>query len=261
MGVLSEILTAKRCEVQELRLRAPNFLRDVNPRLEPRAVSLHRNPGDALRLIAELKFRSPSAGALSRHLDVEGRALAYRAGGASMMSVLCDGAFFDGDYRHLTRARNTCDIPLLCKEFILDEVQLEYAAASGADWVLLIVRCLDQAALERLIAASQRLGLGALVEVHDPAEATIALNAGATIIGVNARDLDTLEMHPEKAAHVLAQLPREVTSLHLSGIKSPVEVAHLANSTVHGALIGEALMRQDDPTALLTSLTQAAANK
>lgn len=261
MGVLSEILTAKRSEIQALRRRAPSVLNEASPRRQPRPVSLCRHPGEPLRLIAELKFRSPSAGPLSRHLDVEGRALAYRDGGASMMSILCDGAFFDGDYTHLTRAREACDIPLLCKEFVLDEVQLEYAAASGADWVLLIVRCLEQATLKRLIAASERLGLGALVEVHAPEEVVTALNAGATIIGVNARDLDTLEMRPEQAANIVANLPGEVTSLHLSGIKSPLDVRRLADSAVHGALIGETLMRQDDPTALLTSLTQAAGTK
>lgn len=260
MGVLAEILAAKRAELPKLRTRVAELSR-ASAALRPRPTSLYRPAGEPLRLIAELKFRSPSAGPLSRHLDVEGRARAYQRGGASMMSVLCDGAFFDGDYSHLTRARAASDLPLLCKEFVVDEVQLECAALSGADWVLLIVRCLDASTLGRLIRETERLGLGALVEVHDPSEVAVALDAGASVIGVNARNLDTLEMRPAQAAAVLAQLPAHVTTLHLSGIKTPTDVAQLAASPVHGALIGEVLMRQDDPTPLLSSLVEAARTK
>jgi indole-3-glycerol phosphate synthase len=255
MGVLSQILSAKQAEIQLLRERAKDALRA--PQFKPRAVSLFREAGSPLRLIAELKFRSPSAGPLSHSLDVEGRALAYQTGGASMMSVLCDGPFFDGDYSHLTRARKACDIPLLCKEFVLDEVQLQYAAASGADWVLLIVRCVEPALLRRLIGCASDLGLGALVEVHTAADVEVALQAGATTIGVNARDLDTLQMDPERASQILACVPPHVTSLHLSGIRTPTDVATIAASRVHGALIGEVLMRQDDPVPLLESLVAA----
>lgn len=256
MGVLSNIIASKQAELAQLRSEADALLR--TPRFRPRPVSLFREPGDDLRLIAELKFRSPSAGPLSRHLDVEGRARAYEAGGASMMSVLCDRAFFDGDYSHLVRAREASNLPLLCKEFIIDEIQLQYAAANGADWVLLIVRCVTPDTLKRLIVSAANLGLGALVEVHAPDELDIALAAGATVVGVNARDLDTLEMHAERATQVLAALPPHIVSLHLSGLKTPSDVAALANSRVHGALIGEVLMRQDDPIPLLSSLASAA---
>lgn len=256
MGVLSKIIATKHDEVRQLRQRAPEVLSKRHD-FSPRPSSLFRHPGEPLRLIAELKFRAPSTGPLSRHLSVEERAQAYQAGGASMMSVLCDSAFFDGDYSHLTRARQVTDLPLLCKEFVVDEVQLEYAAASGADWVLLIVRCLEPAVLKRLWTAATALGLGALVEVHSPEEVNVALDAGATLIGVNSRDLDTLEMRPNQAARILAELPSHVTALHLSGIKTPADVASLAQSRVHGALIGEVLMRQDDPLPLLRSLAAA----
>jgi indole-3-glycerol phosphate synthase len=256
MGVLSQILAAKQAEIHQLRERAKDSL--CSPQFRPRPVSLFREPGSPLRLIAELKFRSPSAGPLSRTLDVEGRALAYQSGGASMMSVLCDGPFFDGEYSHLARVRSTCDIPLLCKEFVLDEIQLQYAAASGADWVLLIVRCLTPLALQQLIRRATDLGLGALVEVHSTEDLNVALEAGASVIGVNARDLDTLEMRAGQAASVLASVPPHITSLHLSGLKTPSDVASLASSRVHAALIGEVLMRLDDPVPLLTSLAAAA---
>lgn len=257
MGVLSEIIASKHAEVEKLRQRAPEVLSKSHG-FSPRPVSLFRQPGQALRLIAELKLRSPSAGPLSRRLSVEERAQAYKAGGASMMSVLCDGPFFDGDFSHLSRARRVTDLPLLCKEFVVDEIQLEYAAASGADWVLLIVRCLPPELVGRLLKAATALGLGTLVEVYSPEEVNIALDAGATVIGVNSRDLDTLEMRPELAAKILAELPSHVTSLHLSGLKTPADVAPLAQSRVHGALIGEVLMRQDDPLPLLQSLAAAA---
>lgn len=257
MGVLTEIVASKHAEVQRLRQRAPEVLSKSHG-FSPRPTSLFREPGQALRLIAELKLRSPSAGPLSRRLSVEERAQVYQAGGASMMSVLCDGPFFDGDYSHLARARRVSDLPLLCKEFVVDEIQLEYAAVNGADWVLLIVRCVEPATLERLVNAATALGLGALVEVYTPEEVNIALDAGATVIGVNSRDLDTLEMRPEQAARILAELPNHVTSLHLSGIKTPADVVPLAQGRVHGALIGEVLMRQDDPLPLLQSLASAA---
>lgn len=256
MGVLAEILASKHVEIERLRQRATS-LTDV-PALTPRPVSLRRATGEPLRLIAELKFKSPSAGALSTALDVAARASVYERCGASMMSVLCDKPFFGGDYSHLTIARQASSIPLLCKEFILDEIQLEYAANCGADWALLIVRCLEPTQLSRLIAAAERLKLGALVEVHTAEEVDVALKAGASIIGVNARDLDTLEMRAEQAAHILATLPNEVISFHLSGIKAAGDVASLAQTRVHGALIGEVLMRQDNPATLLSSLVDAA---
>lgn len=257
MGVLSRILSAKQAALPELRARAKAAL-DGPEVFVPRQISLFREPGTPLRLIAELKFRSPSAGPLSRTLSVEERALAYRAGGASMMSVLCDQPFFDGDYSHLTRARRASDLPVLCKEFVIDESQLQLAAASGADWVLLIVRCLKPESLHQLIRSATNLGLGALVEVYSPAEVSVALDAGATVIGVNARDLDTLVMNAEQATEILNSLPPHVTSLHLSGLKTPADVAAVASGRVHGALIGEVLMRQDDPVPLLSSLAAAA---
>lgn len=256
MGVLSQILAAKHDEVERLHQRPPEYL--VTPLFAPRPVSLRRAEGQPLRLIAELKFRSPSAGTLSTALNVEERARAYWRAGASMMSVLCDQPFFGGDFNHLTRARRASDLPLLCKEFIIDEIQLRCAAAAGADWALLIVRCLSKDSLPRLVQTAIQLGLSALVEVHDANEVARALDAGATIIGVNARDLDTLEMRPEQAARVLSELPADVTALHLSGLKTPSDLAPLVRGRVDGALIGEVLMRQDDPVPLLRSLADAA---
>lgn len=254
MAVLEDIIKAKRQEVLKLReAPLPPLPSEPGP-----SVSLKRAPGGALNLIAELKYRSPSAGALSRVLDTAGRARAYHESGAAMMSVLCDGPFFDGSFEDLRKAKASAPIPLLCKEFIIDEVQLHYARAFGASWALLIVRCLSQAELRKLIATSFELGLTPLVEVHTEAEVPVALEAGATVIGVNARDLDTLKMDAARAARVLNLLPDEVTALHLSGLKTPDDIQQLAQTRADGALIGEILMRQDDPRELLTALVSAA---
>lgn len=251
--MLREILGHKREELPALRrARLP-----PPPPLRP--VELSRAPGEGLKLIAEIKRRSPSAGPLSTALGVAERARVYERGGARMLSVLCDSKYFDGSYDHLALARAATELPILCKEFVLDECQLDAARAHGADAVLLIVRCLTPERLAVLIAAAQSRGLAALVEVHAPAEATIALDAGATLIGVNARDLDTLELHPEQARRVLAALPAPIVRVHLSGIHTDAQVTEVARSPADAALIGESLMRADDPLPLLSSLVAACA--
>jgi len=252
MGNLDQILQQKRSEIPELRARrlpTPPALREV---------TLERTDGQPLRILAEIKLRSPSAGALSTKLSVAERAAAYDRAGASMASVLCDTHFFDGSYEHLSQARSAAKIPLLCKEFVIDEAQLDCARAYGADAVLLIVRCLDDDALEHLFQAAEARGLLALVEVSTEDEAQRAIAVGATTIGVNARDLDTLAMHPEQAARVLANLPKHIAKLHLSGLASPADIARIRDNGADGALVGEVLMRQDDPEPLLRSLVEAA---
>jgi indole-3-glycerol phosphate synthase len=253
MGVLDEILDTKRREL--LALGEP-----VLPSAPAsRPLALGRKAGEPLRIIAEIKRRSPSAGALSTTLSVGERAAAYARAGASMLSVLCDSAFFDGSYEHLQRARDACDLPLLCKEFVLDERQLDLARAHGADAVLLIVRCLPEARVEKLVTAARERGLEPLVEVTTEAEARIAVQAGARLIGVNARDLDTLQMDPARATAVLAGLPSSVVRVHLSGLGTPEAVAAVAQGHADAALLGEALMRLDDPEPLLRRIVEAAA--
>src|SRR5690606_15256778 len=136
---------------------------------------------------------------------------AYERAGAAMVSVLCDARFFDGGYPHLTEARGAVALPLLCKEFVIDEVQLDAARAFGADAVLIIVRCLTPDRVAALVAAARERDLVPFVEIANEAEARIALDAGADLIGVNARDLDTLAMDPQRAETVLAGLPEGIT--------------------------------------------------
>lgn len=251
MGVLDDILRAKRKELAALRQLV---LPSPPPR---RAVQLARRAGEGLRFIAEIKRRSPSAGELSTRLTVSERARAYELGGADMISVLCDATFFAGSHQHLAEARSATSLPILCKDFVIDEVQLDVALAHGADAVLLIARCLEPARLRALAKGARERGLEVLAEVHAPSEVPVVLDAGATLVGVNARDLDTLEMRAEQARRILAELPEGVTRVHLSGLSNEEQVQAVASSGADAALIGECLMRQDDPTALLQRLVAA----
>lgn len=251
-GVLGEILATKASEVLALRKRR------LPPGPPRRPLALARPAGAPLRLITEIKRRSPSAGALSVKLSVKDRARAYERGGASMLSVLCDERYFDGGFAHLAEAREACGLPLLCKEFVIDEVQLDAARSYGADAVLIIVRCLAPERVAPLVRAARERELEPFVEIATEAEIGLALDAGATLVGVNARDLDTLAMDAERAARMLRALPPEVVGVHLSGLKTPDAVRAVARGPAHAALIGETLMRQDDPEPLLRSLVAAA---
>lgn len=252
-GVLQRILQAKWAEMPELRRRR------LPPPPKLRPVDLSRGPGQPLRLIAEIKRRSPSAGALSTELSVPARAVAYERAGARMMSVLCDWQFFGGRYEDLAAAREATNLPVLCKEFVVDECQLDAARAYGASAVLLIVRCLAPQRLHALVRGARERELLPFVEVVNEEEARLALEAGATCIGVNARDLDTLSMDLARAERVLAGLPPSITRAHFSGISGAEQVARVAQSGADAALVGEVLMRQADPEPLLRSFVAAAA--
>jgi indole-3-glycerol phosphate synthase len=253
MGVwLDQILAVKKAEIAQL----VGVTLPVPP--ARRVVQLARPTGAPLRIVAEIKRRSPSAGPLSTRLGVAERAAAYERAGAAMISVLCDRTYFDGSPSHLRAARAATSVPLLCKDFILHERQLALARAWGADAALLIVRCLAPGQLLELVHAARVHDLVPLVEVTNEAELAIALDAKAPLVGVNARDLDTQQMDLARAARVLAAIPDGTVRLHLSGVSSANDVARLAGSAADAALIGEILMRADDPEPLLRSLTAAA---
>jgi indole-3-glycerol phosphate synthase len=263
MSVLDEILSATAREVARLRT-GPIPARRAGPPIDV-AARLRRAKGAPLAIIAEIKKRSPSAGPLSTALTAAARAAAYEAAGAAMISVLVDRAHFDGGYEDLAAARETVTTPLLCKGFIVDEVQIEAASSAGADAILLIARILDDAALARLHHAARERGLMPIVEVIDDAELDRALALDgdrSLVVGVNARDLATLDMDPARAAAVAQRIPERAVALWFSGVGSPAEVARLAAvreaRELDGALIGESLMRRDDPSPLLTEMVRAA---
>ena len=252
MGWLERILATKREELARLA----GFTLPAPP--ARRGVALDRAPGAPLHLIAEIKRRSPSAGALSTVLGVAERAVAYERGGAAMISVLCDRTYFGGDPAHLRAARAATTRPLLCKDFIIHERQLAVARAFGADAALLIARCVAPRHLDELVRAARDHDLVPLVEVATEAEVEAALAAHAPILGVNARDLDTLEIDLDRARRVLRAIPRGVTRVHLSGVAGAADVRRIAATPADAALIGEVLMRADDPEPLLRELVAAA---
>jgi indole-3-glycerol phosphate synthase len=199
-GVLDEILQQKRAEVWKLKA-APSYVRIPSGPRDLVRNALRREPGSPLRLIAEIKRKSPSAGALSTKLTAEARAKAYAEAGASMISVLTDQKFFGGSWDDLCDVRMSLPrTAVLAKEFVVDERQLFEAAACGADAVLLIVRILEAGELAKLVTASRHLRLEPVVEVVTEEELEVALAADAHVIGVNARDLDTLVMDALRAA-------------------------------------------------------------
>lgn len=251
MSLLREILAQKRDEI--VRLRRQTL--PVAP--ERRSVKLKRGPGEPLALIAELKRRSPSAGPLSTVLDVSARARVYERSGARMLSVLTDRRWFDGDFSDLTLAREATALPILCKEFVIDESQLDMARAHGADAVLLIVRFIEDASrLAELVQAARSRELEPLVEIASDREALVALDSGASLVGVNARDLDDLSLDPERAKRVLSGLPDSVVRLHFSSLKTPDDVGRVAEGQADAALVGEALMRLDDPRELCLDMVR-----
>jgi indole-3-glycerol phosphate synthase len=273
---LQEILATKRREIEALRGASRACGATARDPLDVVA-ALRRSSGagagsagalpasarvGALRLVTEVKLRSPSAGSLSRALTPGARAVAYAREGAAMVSVLCDGPFFDGAWEHLQEARAAIDgaglaVPLLAKEFVLDRRQIEEARDRGADAVLLIARIVDAAALRALVHAARDEGIEPLVEVVDETELASALDAGARVVGVNARDLDTLAMDAARASRVLASIPGDVVAVHFSGLKSAADVASVARGRADAALVGETLMRRDDPGPLLRELVDA----
>jgi indole-3-glycerol phosphate synthase len=260
---LERILASKRAEVAALESRDDEPATARRGTLDvPRA--LRRGPGAPLRILAEIKRKSPSAGALSLAVDAGARAEAYARGVAAMVSVLCDGPFFGGSWDDLTRARTAVDrlardVPILAKEFVIDESQIDRARATGADAVLLIARIVSPSRLRELHAAARARDLWPMVEVMDEAELASALACGARIIGVNARDLDTLAMDSVRAARVLDAIPEDRVRVHLSGIKTEDDVRAVARTRADAALVGETLMREADPEPLLRRLLAAGA--
>jgi indole-3-glycerol phosphate synthase len=206
-----------------------------------------------VNVIAECKRRSPSRGVLKADYDPVAQARAYADGGAAAISVLTEPSFFDGDLAHLMAVRAAVSVPLLRKDFVVDEYQLFEAVVAGADAVLLIVSALAPAALARLHAAATALGLAVLVEVHDEAELDIAL--GASIIGVNNRNLRTLAVDTAVSERLAARMPADVIAVSESGLTGPDDVARMQALGYRAFLIGERLMTSGDPARDLRRLT------
>jgi indole-3-glycerol phosphate synthase len=212
---------------------------------------------DRVNVIAECKRRSPSRGVLRAEYDPVAIARGYVDAGAAAISVLTEPTFFDGSIEHLAAIRAAVDAPLLRKDFIVSEYQLLEAKAAGADAVLLIVAALRPSELASLLASATTLGLDALVEVHDGDEATIALTAGARIVGVNNRNLRTLEVDVEASERLIGQIPEDVVAVSESGLRSAEDLVRLQALGYRAFLIGERFMVEADPGAALRDLLGA----
>lgn len=207
-----------------------------------------------VNVIAECKRRSPSKGVLARAYDPVVIARAYAQGGAAAISVLTEPAFFDGALEHLAAVRAAVEVPLLRKDFVVDPYQLLEARANGADAVLLIVAALDQSALEDLQTRAWDMGLATLVEVHDDQELSRAVASGARVVGVNNRNLRTLQVDVTASDRLAAAIPAHVTAVSESGLQSRADLERLAAAGYDAFLIGERFMTDPDPAAALREL-------
>lgn len=213
-----------------------------------------QGPLASLACVGEFKRKSPSAGWINQGAAPAAVAAAYQAAGASALSVLTDAPFFGGSLDDLRAARAACTLPVLRKDFILDAYQLVEARAAGADAVLLIVAALDDTALRALLAEGLALGLDVLVEAHDEGEVRRAVDAGATLVGVNHRDLRTFEMDMTLAVRMRPLLPPGTTVVAESGLGSAEDLRRMADAGIDAVLVGERLMRGADPGAALKNL-------
>ena len=211
--------------------------------------------GNSVKVVAEVKRTSPSKGTINRGLDVADQVVAYEAGGAAALSILTEPTRFGGSNEDLIRARAAVRIPLLKKDFHVETVQILEARSVGASAALVIARAVPPARLQELVTAGNDLGLEILVEVRDERELDLALRFGAQLIGVNNRDLETLEIDPETAVRLVPLIPQDVVAIAESGVKSAKDVERYANAGADAVLVGSELSASSDPEAAVRSLT------
>jgi indole-3-glycerol phosphate synthase len=262
-SILGEVISRRRERVTEARARVPlaklekaartrEDLRDFSGAME--------GGGTRIRVIAELKRASPSAGVLRRDFDPRAIALGYEAAGAAALSVLTEEDHFLGSLQDLADARAAVRLPVLQKDFILEPYQVFESAAAGADALLLIVAALEDRDLRELFKLSNELGLAALVEVHDEAELDRALDVGAKLVGVNNRNLKTLQVDLETSFRLRPRIPAGVICVSESGIRTPSDSKRLEEARYDAALIGERFMTAEAPGHELAEFLKAGAD-
>ena len=256
--VLQQILGRKGREVRRRRRRGWAITEPADARGVPDAL---RRQGGAPRVIAEVKFRSPSAGPIRPRSAGEGVrvALGYARGGAAAVSVLADGPGFGGCPLEVRRVARAVSVPVLFKEFVLDEVQLDLAVHAGASMALLLVRAVEAPRLNELVEACRHRGLEPVVEAADEGELETALASEASIVGVNARDLRTFAVDPARAARLIESIPPERVAVYMSGVRTDDDLRRVRDGRADAALVGEGLMRAPDPGDRLKSWLEAIA--
>ena len=254
-GALEAIALRKRGEVDQLRCAESALWAKAESLPPARGIAATLRGG---AIIAEMKRRSPSGGVLRSTLDPLAIATVYAACGVAAISVLTDGPDFGGSLDDLAQVRQAVDIPLLRKDFTLDPVQIAEARVAGADWVLLIVAMLDADTLDHCLGGVARSGAQAIVEVHDVAEARVAIAAGAECIGINNRNLQTLTTDLDTFERVRHAIPDGIVCIAESGVRSPEDVTRLVKKGADAVLVGELLMRAASPETMCTAIVTAA---
>ncbi|WP_088281474.1 indole-3-glycerol phosphate synthase TrpC [Ideonella sp. A 288] len=257
--ILDRIVAVKREEVAAAR--AVRDLASLRAEAEQRrdqrgfaAAMRGRLAAGRPAVIAEIKKASPSKGVIREHFVPSEIAASYARHGAACLSVLTDERFFQGSAAYLRQARAACDLPVLRKDFMIDDYQVVEAAAMGADCILLIAACLDDAQLADLESCATGLGLDVLVEVHDGAELDRALRLKTPLVGINNRNLRSFEVTLDTTLALLPQVPADRLLVTESGILGPADVQRMRSAGVHAFLVGEAFMRAPDPGVALAAL-------
>ena len=257
MSILQTILEQKHLEVEEAKRRIP--LQVLKDRLK--AAPSHRPFADSLRnkefaVIAEIKRASPSRGILVPNFDHRKLAEEFRSGGAAALSVLTDAKFFQGDPKFLMEIREAVDLPLLRKDFIMDEYQIYESKLLGADAILLIVKALPQDQLERLHSEARSIGLEVLVETHTREEIEQANGISAELIGINNRDLESFDVSLNRSLTLRQYIRQEALAVSESGIQSTDDGIKLRNAGFRAILVGEGLVARGNPTKALQDLVR-----
>ena len=260
MSVLDDIIVGVREDLKEREDRLPlSSLKEIEATVPEAkdALGALRGRDGAVKIISEVKRSSPSKGRLAAIPDPAALASLYEAGGASVISVLTEQRRFGGSLADLDAVRAAVDIPVLRKDFIVTPYQIHEARAHGADLVLLIVAALEQNVLVSLLERTRSLGMEALVETHSRLEALRALDAGASIIGVNARNLKTLEVDRSTVEQVIDVIPQEVVAVAESGVATAHDVFEYAKWGADAVLVGEALVTSGDPRSSIQDMVSA----
>lgn len=253
MGFLTDLVARIRADLEREPLDDATLLARASSMPPARDLAAALRTGAAPAVIAEVKRSSPSAGTI-RDADAAEQARIYEAAGAAAISVLTEPRHFDGSLLDLQAARRTVDLPVLRKDFVIHPAQLIETRAAGADAVLLIAPAVSELELKALLAAAADLGLDALVEAHAEEDLDRALATDAELIGINARDLETLEVDLGRALALLERIPGDRVAVAESGISTREHVERVLAAGARAVLVGEALMRADDPGATLRAL-------
>ena len=254
--ILDDIVARKKERLIELKSKSiqADLEKAATFASKPRDFTAALEQGSKPAVIAEIKKASPSAGEIRPHLDVAEIAASYERAGAAAISVITEEDFFQGKLAYLTEVKKTVSLPILCKDFIFDPVQVLAARAAGADCLLLIAAILEQASLVELLAMTRSFGMACLVEVHDEEEMVRVLETDARIIGINNRDLRTFQVNLDTTFRLRPSIPSDRLVVSESGIQDQSDLHSLASAAVDAVLVGTSLMRAEDPGTKLREL-------